>query len=63
MTGATPYPMQAKRRVDAIRDKRIVELRREGWTLADIAAAVHMSEGGVSRALQRLSGESNTSED
>jgi lambda repressor-like predicted transcriptional regulator len=47
----------------ATRDRRISELRRQGWTLAAIADRVGMSEGGVSRALQRLSGQSNTSED
>ncbi len=41
-----------------VRDDRIVALRAEGWTLADIGAAVNMSEGGVSRALQRLTGDS-----
>ena len=34
-----------------VRDNRIVALRAEGWTLADIGSAVNMSEGGVSRGL------------
>jgi DNA-binding CsgD family transcriptional regulator len=38
----------------AVRDRRIVELRRDGWTLAQIADALDLSEGGVSRAITRL---------
>jgi hypothetical protein len=37
--------------------------RCEGWTRADIGAALNMSESGVSRAIQRLTGDSNVSED
>jgi hypothetical protein len=49
-----PLPVRGEPLPAHVRDARIVELRHEGWTLADIGAAVHMSEGGVSRALQRL---------
>jgi hypothetical protein len=34
-----------------------------GWTSAEIGSALDMGEGGVSRALRRLSGESDASED
>jgi DNA-binding NarL/FixJ family response regulator len=37
-----------------VRDSRIVELRRQGWTLRDIGGALQMSEGGVSRAISRI---------
>jgi lambda repressor-like predicted transcriptional regulator len=58
-----PVPVRGEPLPAHVRDKRIVELRREGWNLADIGAAVHMSEAGVSRALQRLSGDPDASED
>jgi transcriptional regulator with XRE-family HTH domain len=61
--GAIPEFPNGDRMSSAVRDRRISELRCAGWTLADIGDAVGMSEGGVSRALRRLSGESNTSED
>ena len=37
-----------------VRDERIVELRREGWSLAQIGAELSMTKGGVSRALERI---------
>jgi DNA-binding Lrp family transcriptional regulator len=43
-----------------VRDGRIVELRRQGWTLAAIVDAVGMSEGGVSRAVRRLEDDPDT---
>jgi len=36
------------------RDKRIVALRRAGWTLAQIGADVGMGKQGVSDALKRI---------
>lgn len=58
-----PVPVPGEPMPGHIRDERIVALRAEGWTLADIGAAVNMSEGGVSRALQRLTGDLGTSDD
>jgi hypothetical protein len=37
-----------------VRDDRVVELRRDGWTLAQIGAELGMTKGGVSRALERI---------
>lgn len=37
------------------RDKRIVELRRQGYTLARIGREVGMSKNGVMQALRRVS--------
>jgi AraC-like DNA-binding protein len=63
VSGAVPEFPNGGRMSTHVRDRRISELRRQGWTLAAIADTVGMTEGGVSRALQRLSEESNTSED
>jgi hypothetical protein len=37
-----------------VKDRRMVQLRAEGWRLKDIADALNMSEAGVSRALTRI---------
>lgn len=36
------------------RDRLIVKLRAQNWTLEQIARRVGMSRGGVSRALERI---------
>ncbi len=36
------------------RDEKIVELRRRGWKLKQIAAVTNMSTSGVSDALKRI---------
>jgi DNA-binding NarL/FixJ family response regulator len=38
----------------AQRDAKIVELRRRGWKLKEIAAALNMSISGVSDAVKRV---------
>jgi hypothetical protein len=38
----------------AQRDAKIVELRRRGWKLKEIAAALNMSISGVSDAVKRI---------
>lgn len=41
-----PSPSEAAPSPRHVRDARIVELRRDGWMLAEIAADVGMTEGG-----------------
>ena len=38
------------------RDRRIVELKRRGWTLKKIAKQVGMTESGIRHALTRIAG-------
>ena len=40
-----------------VRDQRIVELRRAGWPLREIANALGMSESCVSQAITRIANE------
>jgi hypothetical protein len=42
---------------------RIAELRGRGWTLLSIAEALGMTEAGVGKAVKRLGGDPDTSED
>jgi hypothetical protein len=42
---------------NSMRDARIVELRRSGWTQVAIAAEVGMTQAGVSQALSRIATE------
>ena len=52
--GQEPVPVAGDPMPAHVRDGRIVELRREGWSLAQIADALSMTKGGVSRALDRI---------
>jgi hypothetical protein len=52
--GADPAPVSTQEMPAHVRDDRIVELRREGWTLQQIGDDVGMSKGAVSRALERI---------
>lgn len=52
---AEPVPVPGGPVPDSVRDARIVELRRSGWTLAAIAEEVGMSsKAAVSNALSRI---------
>jgi hypothetical protein len=52
--GRSPVKVAAEPVPAHVRDERIIELRREGWTLQQIGDDVGMSKGAVSRALERI---------
>jgi transcriptional regulator with XRE-family HTH domain len=52
--GPDPVPVAGEPMAAHVRDERMVELRRDGWTLQQIADALNMTKGGVSRAIERV---------